>query len=177
MALHTQHQEGGGDQAMVIVHCSWQGLCQMDRSRAICCEILQTLGTRSANQMLVMTNQRTVVCPYHLSWSWYSSYLGEIQWKVPIKTPNIAPSDVYIYPFYALDGWCTRTSDIYYFLFHSFPQFVPKVYLWRDDGKWKKWKMINLWKKWNIIELSWRVQMSETVIFLIQNSFKRYLSF
>ena len=109
--------------------------------------------------------------------SWYSSYLGEIQWKVPIKTPNIAPSDVYIYPFYALDGWCTRTSDIYYFLFHSFPQFVPKVYLWRDDGKWKKWKMINLWKKWNIIELSWRVQMSETVIFLIQNSFKRYLSF
>ena len=47
--------------------------------------------------------------------SWYSSYLGEIQWKVPIKTPNIAPSDAYIYPFYALDGWCTRTSDIYYF--------------------------------------------------------------
>ena len=175
MALHTHHQEGGGDQALAIVHCSW--LCQMDRRRAICCEILRTSGTGTANQRLVMTNQRTVVWPYHLSWSWYSSYLGEIQWKVSIKDAKHFTIRCLYLPFLCA-GWLMY-PDIRYllFLFHSFPEFVPKMYLWRDDGKWKKWKMINLWKKWNIIELSWRVQMSETVIFLIQNSFKRYLSF
>ena len=109
--------------------------------------------------------------------SWYSSYLGEIQWKVPIKDAKHCTIRCLYLPFLCA-GWLMY-PDIRYllFLFHSFPEFVPKVYLWRDDGKWKRWKMINLWKKWNIIELSWRVQMSETVIFLIQNSFKRYLSF
>ena len=104
-----------------------------------------------------------------------------ISWRNTMKSANKDAKHCTIrclYLPFLCAGWLMY-PDIRYllFLFHSFPEFVPKVYLWRDDGKWKKWKMINLWKKWNIIELSWRVQMSETVIFLIQNSFKRYLSF
>ena len=139
MALHTI-REGA------TVHCSWQGLCQMDRRSR---DMLP--HQRSANQRSLCEGDdqsgASIMTVFILILI-ISCRDGKIG-RNTMKSANKRRQTLHHPSMFIFTLFMLMYTDIRYplFLFHSLPEFVPKMYLWRIfviDGNKRRWL---IWRK------------------------------